>query len=121
MRMRVGFLLVFLMSLTVAGRGYQFAEILNPMGETLRLRWGRDSMPIVYYFNRTPPRTFSLDEALEHYYQGEQKKAYLARVDTLLENLDALERFWEACQDEGGVEIMAAVLVARDELKRLHR
>jgi hypothetical protein len=65
MQKRVGFLLVFLMSLTVSGRGYQFVEILSATGDVVNLRWGRDSMPVMYYFNRTPPKNFSLDQAIE--------------------------------------------------------
>jgi hypothetical protein len=57
----LGLLLTFASS----SGAYQFVDILSPSDESLYLKWGPDSMPVVYHFNVTSPRHFSLEEAIE--------------------------------------------------------
>ena len=53
-------ILGLLVAFARTGDAYQFIEFLNPDNEVVRLEWGRDSMPVTYYFNVNPPRDFSL-------------------------------------------------------------
>lgn len=64
MRLQRILILGLLVAFARTGDAYQFIEFLNPDNEVVRLEWGRDSMPVTYYFNVNPPRDFSLEEAI---------------------------------------------------------
>jgi len=54
------------LAVTTAGTGnaYQFVRLLNPDDEWVTAAWGADNLPVPYYINQTPPRAFSLQEAV---------------------------------------------------------
>jgi hypothetical protein len=65
MRLQLTVILVLLLALARTGGAYQLLEFLNPDDELVKLRWGRDSMPVVYHVSNNPPRDFSLEAAVQ--------------------------------------------------------
>lgn len=65
MKLRLVAAFLMVLAFSSAGFAYKIIDFINPDGDRVFLKWRAEDTPVVWNYNNTPPKDFSLSAAIE--------------------------------------------------------